>query len=44
MKADRGTAVVTGARRITRPSHVNIDTLIVLPRDQAGPGRVHQHD
>lgn len=25
---------------VTRPSHVNIDTLIVTPRDQAGPGKV----
>jgi len=29
---------------VTRPSHVNVDTLIVLPRDQAGPGKVHRHD
>ena len=29
---------------VTRPSHVNIDTLLVLPRDQAGPGRVYRHD
>ena len=29
---------------VTRPSHVNIDSLLVLPRDQAGPGRVHRHD
>jgi NADP-dependent 3-hydroxy acid dehydrogenase YdfG len=28
---------------VTRPSHVNVDTLIVLPRDQAGPGKVHRH-
>jgi NADP-dependent 3-hydroxy acid dehydrogenase YdfG len=28
----------------TRPSHVNIDQLIVLPRDQAGARRVHRHD
>lgn len=26
----------------TRPSHVNIDQIIVMPRDQAGPGRVHR--
>lgn len=26
----------------TRPSHVNIDQIVVLPRDQAGPGRVHR--
>jgi NADP-dependent 3-hydroxy acid dehydrogenase YdfG len=29
---------------VTRPSHVNVDTLVVLPRDQAGPGKVHRHD
>jgi NADP-dependent 3-hydroxy acid dehydrogenase YdfG len=29
---------------VTRPSHVNVDTLIVMPRDQAGPGKVHRHD
>jgi NADP-dependent 3-hydroxy acid dehydrogenase YdfG len=29
---------------VTRPSHVNIDTLLVMPRDQAGPGKVHRHD
>lgn len=29
---------------VTRPSHVNVDTLLVLPRDQAGPGKVHRHD
>jgi NADP-dependent 3-hydroxy acid dehydrogenase YdfG len=29
---------------VTRPSRVNVDTLIVLPRDQAGPGKVHRHD
>lgn len=29
---------------VSRPSHVNIDTLVVLPRDQAGPGKVHRHD
>jgi NADP-dependent 3-hydroxy acid dehydrogenase YdfG len=28
---------------VTRPSHVNIDTLLVMPRDQAGPGKVHRH-
>lgn len=27
---------------VTRPSHVNIDTMIVMPRDQAGPGKVHR--
>jgi NADP-dependent 3-hydroxy acid dehydrogenase YdfG len=26
----------------TRPSHVNIDQIVVLPRDQAGAGRVHR--
>jgi NADP-dependent 3-hydroxy acid dehydrogenase YdfG len=29
---------------VTRPSHVNIDTLLVLSRDQAGPTKVHRHD
>lgn len=29
---------------VTRPSHVNIDTLLVMPRDQAGPGKVHRSD
>ena len=29
---------------VTRPSHVNIDSLLVMPRDQAGPGKVHRHD
>jgi NADP-dependent 3-hydroxy acid dehydrogenase YdfG len=29
---------------VTRPSHVNIDTLLLMPRDQAGPGKVHRHD
>lgn len=28
---------------VTRPSHVNIDSLLVMPRDQAGPGRVHRN-
>jgi NADP-dependent 3-hydroxy acid dehydrogenase YdfG len=28
----------------TRPSHVNIDQLIVLPRDQASAHRVHRHE
>ena len=29
----------------TRPSHVNVDRLVVMPRDQAGvgPGMVHRH-
>ena len=27
---------------VTRPSHVNIDSMIVMPRDQAGPGKVHR--
>ena len=27
---------------VTRPSHVNIDTLIVLARDQAGATTVHR--
>lgn len=27
---------------VTRPSHVNIDTMLVMPRDQAGPGKVHR--
>jgi NADP-dependent 3-hydroxy acid dehydrogenase YdfG len=26
----------------TRPSRVNIDSLVVLPRDQAGAGRIHR--
>jgi NADP-dependent 3-hydroxy acid dehydrogenase YdfG len=26
----------------TRPSHVNIDSLVVMPRDQAGAGKVHR--
>jgi NADP-dependent 3-hydroxy acid dehydrogenase YdfG len=26
----------------TRPSHVNIDQIVVLPRDQAGAGLVHR--
>jgi hypothetical protein len=29
---------------VTRPSHVNIDSMIVMPRDQAGPGKVHRHE
>ena len=29
---------------VTRPSHVNVDTLLVMPRDQAGPGKVHRSD
>jgi NADP-dependent 3-hydroxy acid dehydrogenase YdfG len=28
---------------VTRPSHVNIDQIVVMPRDQAGPGVVHRH-
>ena len=28
---------------VTRPSHVNIDSMIVMPRDQAGPGKVFRH-
>ncbi|HVF75104.1 MAG TPA: SDR family NAD(P)-dependent oxidoreductase [Acidimicrobiales bacterium] len=28
---------------VTRPSHVNIDQLVVMPRDQAGPEHVHRH-
>jgi len=28
---------------VTRPSHVNIDQIVVKPRDQAGAGRVHRH-
>lgn len=27
----------------TRPSHVNIDQIVVLPRDQAGARQVHRH-
>jgi NADP-dependent 3-hydroxy acid dehydrogenase YdfG len=27
---------------VTRPSHVNIDTMVVLPRDQASAGTVHR--
>ena len=27
----------------SRPSHVNLDQIIVKPRDQAGPGRFHRH-
>jgi NADP-dependent 3-hydroxy acid dehydrogenase YdfG len=27
---------------VTRPSHVNVDQLVVLPRDQAGTTRVHR--
>jgi NADP-dependent 3-hydroxy acid dehydrogenase YdfG len=26
----------------TRPSHVNIDSMLVMPRDQAGPQKVHR--
>ena len=28
---------------VTRPSHVNIDVLVVKPRDQAAAGKVHRH-
>jgi NADP-dependent 3-hydroxy acid dehydrogenase YdfG len=28
---------------VTRPSHVNIDTLVVLARDQSGAVTVHRH-
>ena len=28
---------------VTRPSHVNIDQLVVMPRDQAGPEHVYRH-
>lgn len=28
---------------VTRPSHVNIDTLVVLARDQSGAATVHRH-
>jgi NADP-dependent 3-hydroxy acid dehydrogenase YdfG len=28
---------------VSRPSHVNIDTLVVLARDQAGAATVHRH-
>lgn len=27
---------------VTRPAHVNVDQLVVMPRDQAGAGRVHR--
>jgi NADP-dependent 3-hydroxy acid dehydrogenase YdfG len=27
---------------VTRPSHVNIDTMVVMPRDQASAGAVHR--
>ena len=29
---------------VTRPSHVNIDTLVVLARDQSGAATVHRHE
>jgi len=29
---------------VTRPSHVNIDQMIVLARDQAGARQIHRHD
>ena len=29
---------------VTRPSHVNIDTLVVLARDQSGAATVYRHD
>jgi NADP-dependent 3-hydroxy acid dehydrogenase YdfG len=28
---------------VTRPSHVNVDRIVVMPRDQAGPRDVHRH-
>lgn len=28
---------------VTRPSHVNIDQIVVMPRDQAAPEHVHRH-
>jgi NADP-dependent 3-hydroxy acid dehydrogenase YdfG len=28
---------------VTRPSHVNIDTMVVMPRDQASAANVHRH-
>ncbi len=28
---------------VTRPSHVNIDTLVVLARDQSGAATIHRH-
>ncbi len=28
---------------VTRPSHVNIDEMIVMARDQTGPREVHRH-
>ncbi|MBO0852532.1 MAG: SDR family NAD(P)-dependent oxidoreductase [Nocardia sp.] len=28
----------------SRPAHVDLDTIVVKPRDQAGPGRFHRHD
>lgn len=27
---------------VTRPAHVNVDALLVMPRDQAAPGKVHR--
>jgi NADP-dependent 3-hydroxy acid dehydrogenase YdfG len=27
---------------VTRPSHVNIDSMLVMPRDQAGSTKVHR--
>jgi NADP-dependent 3-hydroxy acid dehydrogenase YdfG len=29
---------------VTRPSHVNIDTMVVMPRDQASAANVYRHD
>ena len=29
---------------VTRPSHVNIDQIVVMPRDQAGPEHVHRKE
>ena len=28
----------------TRPPHVNVDTMLLMPRDQAGPGLVHRRE
>lgn len=27
---------------VTRPAHVNIDSILVMPTDQAGPGQIHR--
>ena len=29
---------------VTRPSHVNIDSMVVMPRDQASAANVYRHD